>query len=193
MSSIALSAGAVRRGMPVTLHSLRLLTQPQIRRKTSYSHPQEGVLAKPKKYEAQVSAESWNDYYTEIKTGSQFVVKIDHLSQDKGGKGPSPLEYALSALAGCKTSTFQSLAKEAGFTVEHISYNITGEFDPRGYGGVEGVYGGFRKMKLDAQIKTSLSAEQLVEATEEVQSRCVIAATYEKAGVEIAYNWQKVE
>ncbi|KNC79508.1 hypothetical protein SARC_08102 [Sphaeroforma arctica JP610] len=172
--------------------SARMVNHSLLRSKTSYSKELTGPMAKPMKGTARATAESFDDYYTEVKTGSGYNVVVDHLPESKGGKGPSPLEYALTSLAGCKTSAFKTLAKEAGFKIDNIQYKMSANFDPRGYNGGM-TYAGFTHIKLDAKIKTSLTGEELKEAAEEVAHRCIIAATFEKAGVEMDVTWTKVE
>ena len=79
-------------------------------------------------------------------------------------KGPNPVEYLLSALAGCMTTTMVYHAAARGIDIEEIESEFEGELDLRGFLKLDPtIRQGFRHVTAKFKIKSSASPELLKE------------------------------
>jgi len=135
---------------------------------------------------------------TGMGTGSKMVSKLqDHtLIMDEpgvgGNKGPTPLSTALGALIGCENATAKWLSrKELKIEIESIEFRIEGEYDTRGFLGVEGVPPRFQRVKGVALVKTTGTQEQVDELAQLTAKRCPVASLFTDAGVKLEIEWKK--
>lgn len=130
-----------------------------------------------------------NGVTTEVKAGKHTVI-LDEAAQ-MGGKdaGANPLQYLLSALAGCENVTANFVAKELKFDLQGITFEINGEFDPRGFMGDPSVRTYFETITVNAKVQTTESEERIKELQELVEKRCPVYGTLKAAGVEMIDNW----
>jgi uncharacterized OsmC-like protein len=78
--------------------------------------------------------------------------------------GPNPVEYLLTALAGCVTSSLVIHAAAKGIELEEVESRIEGDIDLRGFLGLdETVPKGFKNIRMKMKIKANVPDEQLEE------------------------------
>ncbi len=76
-------------------------------------------------------------------------------------EGPNPVEYLLSALSGCMTTTMALHAAARGMEVESIESSFEGDLDVQGFLGLnEKVRNGYQMIKVTFDIKGKLTPEQ---------------------------------
>ena len=82
-------------------------------------------------------------------------------------KGPNPVEYLLSALAGCMTTTIAYHAAARGIEIQEIESELEGELDLRGFLKLDStIRPGFRQITARFKIKSDASPELLKELAE---------------------------
>jgi uncharacterized OsmC-like protein len=87
-------------------------------------------------------------------------------------KGANPVEYVLSALAGCLTTTLVYQAAVRGIKIDEIESTYEGDLDLRGFLGVsQEVRNGYNGIKVTFKIKADASEETLRELVELAQKR----------------------
>src|SRR5690625_2670656 len=126
---------------------------------------------------------------TNVKTGKHEVI-VDEAAQMGGNnEGPNPLQYLLTALAGCTNAVAHVAAKEMEFDLQGLSIQASGEFDPRGFMGDPNVRTYFETVTLDVKVKTTESTERLEELQKQVASRCPVFGTFAAANIEMKDSW----
>jgi uncharacterized OsmC-like protein len=86
--------------------------------------------------------------------------------------GPSPVEYLLTALASCVTSSLVIHAAAKGIEIEELESRVEGDIDVRGFLGLdENVPKGYKKIRIRFKIKANLPDDQLEEL-------CKLGATF---------------
>ncbi|CAM3002906.1 OsmC family protein [Paenibacillus sediminis] len=110
-----------------------------------------------------------------------------------GGKdeGPNPLATLLAALSGCENIVGNIVAKEMNFDLQGIEFDISGEFDNRGFMGDPNVRPYFQKVTVNAKVKTSESEERIKQFQQTTDLRCPVFTTLKAANVEMVTNWTK--
>jgi putative redox protein len=138
----------------------------------------------------QISGES-NGIQTVLKDGDHTIT-IDE-PENMGGKdsGPNPLSTLLSSLAGCENVIANMVAKEIGFDLQGIEFNVKGTLDPRGMMGDPNVKPYFENVVINAEVKTDESEERVKELQEKTDQRCPVFTTLKAAGIELEPNWSK--
>ena len=127
-------------------------------------------------------------------TAGKHEFIIDEGPQMGGkGLGPNPMQSVLGALAACENVTARVVAREMNFDIEGLSFEINGEFDPRGFMGDPGVRPYFQAISVEAKVKTSESEARMKELQEKVESRCPVYTMLKAANVEMKDNWSKEE
>jgi uncharacterized OsmC-like protein len=102
-----------------------------------------------------------------------FTVEEDEppvlLGEDNGA---NPVEYVLSALAGCLTTSLVYHAAARGIKIHEIESAYEGELDLRGFLGVsKDVRNGYKGIKVTFKIKADAPEETLSELVELAQLR----------------------
>lgn len=134
---------------------------------------------------------------TGVKT--QVSARSHHLLIDEsptmGGDdaGPNPLEYVLAALAGCEEVIAQGAAKQLGFQLEGIDFDVEGVIDPRGLMGHPDVNPYFQRITIRARVKTTESDERIRALQELVDARCPVFTLIRAAGVPVDTQWVKAK
>ncbi|WP_113927975.1 OsmC family protein [Bacillus sp. P14.5] len=122
----------------------------------------------------------------------QHTVVIDEPHKMGGtDKGANPLATLLISLSGCENAIANFVAKEINFDLQGIEFEVTGEIDPRGMMGEEGVRPYFEKITVNAKVQTSESEERVQELQRIVDTRCPIYTTLVAANVEMIASWKK--
>lgn len=93
-----------------------------------------------------------------------FVLDADEppvlLGKDKG---PNPLEYALTALISCMTTTMVYHAAVQGIKIEEIESTLEGDLDLQGFLGLrEDIRKGYENITVHFKVKSDASPEVLV-------------------------------
>lgn len=111
------------------------------------------------------------DFYAggqEDKSRSEpFVLDADEppvlLGQDQGA---NPVEFVLHALAACLTTSMVYHAAARGITVESVESTLEGDLDLQGFLGLsDKVCRGFKEIRVQFEVKSDATAEQLKELT----------------------------
>jgi uncharacterized OsmC-like protein len=87
-------------------------------------------------------------------------------------KGANPVEYALTALAGCLTTSLVYHASARGIKIDEIESTLKGDLDLRGFLGMDDkVRNGYQNIEVAFKIKSDASKEQLEELVNLAQQR----------------------
>ncbi|SFP88623.1 OsmC family protein [Salibacterium halotolerans] len=137
-----------------------------------------------------ISSESEN--MKTVAESGKHRIEIDE-PQSLGGNdtAPDPLTTMLGSLAGCENVVANFVAKELDFDLQGLTFDISGDIDPRGMQGVEGVRPYFQTVTVHAKVTTSESEERVQELKRLTDARCPVFTTLEAAGVELNTTWEK--
>ncbi|MBM7540987.1 OsmC family protein [Amphibacillus cookii] len=124
------------------------------------------------------------------KAGKHQIV-LDEGAQ-MGGKdtGPNPMQNVLASLASCENVTAHVVAKEIGFDLQALSFNITGVFDPRGFMGDHSVRPYFEEVTVEVKVTTTEPPERIAALQAEVESRCPVYTLLKAADVKLKDKWE---
>jgi uncharacterized OsmC-like protein len=87
-------------------------------------------------------------------------------------QGANPVEYALTALAGCLTTSLVYHAAARGIELEEVESRLEGDLDLHGFLGMsDAVRNGFEKIRVTFRIKADLPEETLDELCQLAQKR----------------------
>lgn len=109
-------------------------------------------------------------------------------------EAPTPMEYVLGSFNGCILIVIEMIAKEIGFSFQHIQAESVGVLDPRGLLGTADVSPHFQQVTNTILFDTEESEERLQELKGLVKQRCPVYNLFNDAGVVVELNWlhQKV-
>jgi len=86
--------------------------------------------------------------------------------------GANPVEYALSALAGCLTTSLVYHAAAKGIKIDQVESTLEGNLDLRGFLGMdENIRNGYESIQVNFKIKSDASKEQLEELVQLAKKR----------------------
>jgi uncharacterized OsmC-like protein len=78
------------------------------------------------------------------------------------GKGPNPVEYLLTALAACVTTSLVYHAAAKGIVLKSVESRLEGDIDLRGFLGIsKSVRKGFQSIRMYFKIDADVTEEQL--------------------------------
>ncbi len=102
-----------------------------------------------------------------------FVIDEDEppvlLGEDHGA---NPVEFALTALAGCLTTSLVYHAAAKGIKIDSVASRLEGDLDLRGFLGLDdSVRNGFENISVKFKIKADASEEVLEELCQMAQKR----------------------
>lgn len=87
-------------------------------------------------------------------------------------KGANPLEYVLSALAGCMTTTLVTHAAAQGVTLDSVETTLEGDLDLHGFLGLsEGVRNGYEGIRVTFHVKSEAPRKTIEDLIQLVQKR----------------------
>lgn len=119
----------------------------------------------------------------ESQNATKFVAKARNFEliidepEDLGGtnEGANPVEFLLSAYAGCLNVVGHIVAKEIGFEIKKININISGNLNPdRLFGKSYVDRAGFKSIKVQLEPESNATPQQLENWLREVENRCPI-------------------
>lgn len=106
-----------------------------------------------------------------------FTLTIDE-PPNLGGTdhGANPVEFLLAALAGCLNVVGHMVAKEMGFTINSLSFELEGELNPAGFmGKAKDVRPGYQEIAVKVNADTDADEETLNKWLEVIESRCPVS------------------
>jgi uncharacterized OsmC-like protein len=123
-----------------------------------------------------VHAESENPTKVKIKSG-KFTMIVDEPANLGGtDDGASPVEYVLAALAGCLNVVGNMVAKEMGFEIRSLSFDVEGEMNPAGFmGKAKDVRPGYQEIVAKVNVDSDADEETLNKWLEVIESRCPVS------------------
>ncbi|MFA6619172.1 MAG: OsmC family protein [Candidatus Neomarinimicrobiota bacterium] len=128
------------------------------------------------KMTSKVTAYSENPTKT-IVQARDFKIVIDE-PENFGGTnhGPNPVEYVLSALAGCLNVVGHIVAQEMGFEVRGIKIDLEGDLDPSKFMGQDtDKRAGFEAIKVTLKPDCDADEATLAKWLDAIESRCPVS------------------
>ena len=115
--------------------------------------------------------------------------------EERGGTnlGPTPTEYAYTALMGCTTSISNKCAKKLGVDIGRLSYDMVVEFDRRGVQLIEEVDLPFPSIQLKVTSHGSASQAELEQVGAETAKYCAVSKLFVAAGTKVDVTWEKAQ
>ena len=111
-----------------------------------------------------------------IGNSRQFTLTVDE-PQELGGEdsAPNPVEYLLAGFAGCFNVVGHLVAKELGFKINSLEFDVSGDIDPDGFlGKSEEVRPGFQNIDLNIKIDANTDSITLAKWKTIVEKRCPV-------------------
>ena len=97
-------------------------------------------------------------------------------------QGPNPVEYALTALAACVTTSIVYHAAAKGIKLKSVESKLEGDIDLRGFLGIsKDVSPGYKEIRMNFKIESDAPAEKLKELIEFAPSLSPIFNTITRA------------
>lgn len=112
-----------------------------------------------------------------------FVLDADEppvlLGEDRA---PNPVEYALTALAACVTSSIVFHAAAKGIPIEEIESRVEGDIDVQGFLGMNpNVPKGYKEVRMNVKLKADVPPEKLEELVELGRTHSPVYDTFTRA------------
>lgn len=109
-----------------------------------------------------------NNYFgtqQEISRKQPFTFDADEPPVLLGGdKGANPVEYLLTALSSCMTTSLAYHAASRGIEIESISSKFEGDIDLKGFLDIDPkIRKGYKEIRVNFKVKSDAEAEQLEE------------------------------
>lgn len=106
----------------------------------------------------------------------QFTFDVDEPTSLGGGdSAPSPVEYALAALASCQEITYRLHADHLGIPIDNVAVTLEGDLDLRGFFAVDdAVRPGFVDIRGTVTIESLAPRAELVRLKEHVDAHCPV-------------------
>ncbi len=106
----------------------------------------------------------------------QFTFDVDEPASLAGtDTAPSPVEYALAALATCQEITYRLHADHLGIPLDRVSVTLEGDIDLRGFFAVDdGVRAGFERIWGTVRLDSPAPASELRRLKEHVDAHCPV-------------------
>lgn len=126
------------------------------------------------KFSVQATSESHSKATVKARN---FTLTIDE-PPNLGGtdQGANPVEYVLAALAGCLNVVGHMVAKEMGFEIKSLSFDIEGELNPAGFMGKDkNVRPGYQEIVAKVNVDCDADEETLNKWLEVIESRCPVS------------------
>ena len=96
-------------------------------------------------------------------------------------RGPNPVEYLLTALAGCLTSSLVYHAAAKGIHLRGVESRLEGDLDLRGFLGISNdVPVGYEQVRVYFKIDADISEEEKLELIEMAQAYSPVFNTVSK-------------
>lgn len=128
------------------------------------------------KLKFQVKAASENPTKTVVQARN-FKIVIDE-PENLGGTdaGANPVEYVLSALAGCLNVVGHIVAKEMNFTLNSLEIDLEGDLNPAKFMGQETTErAGYQSIKVTIKPDSDADEDTLAKWVKTIESRCPVS------------------
>jgi len=112
---------------------------------------------------------------SKVRTRS-FTIDVDE-PPTLGGtdSGPSPVEYALAALATCQEITYRLHADALGIPLDGVAVTLEGDIDLRGFFGTdESIRPGFLAIRGTVTVDSPAPVEDLERLRDHVDAHCPV-------------------
>jgi uncharacterized OsmC-like protein len=105
-----------------------------------------------------------------------FVYDADHPAVLVGtGKGPTPVEFLLHAIAACLTAGLANIAAARGVTLHRVTSTVEGDIDLLGILGLSAeVRNGYRQIRVRFSVDGDATPEQLAALVEQSRRRSAV-------------------
>lgn len=126
--------------------------------------------------------------------GSPHVIRAEgHPAFGGKDSAPSPLDYALGALASCNQVTTFIVARDVGVALGRFSVDVRAELDNSVL--VFGAEGNpnFSSITLDVAVETDADEAAFARLASEVERRCPLTQLYVRSGVRVINNWRHLQ
>lgn len=125
------------------------------------------------------SRSTFTDYYGvggEQQHEQTFVFEADHPTLLVGhGKGPTPVEFVLHALASCLTAGLANIAAARGVTLTEVRSRVIGDINLNGILGLDPtVRNGYEQIKVHFTVKGDAPADVLRAIVAQSQARSAV-------------------
>ena len=127
-------------------------------------------------------------------TGTEWTIQADETEEDGGtNTGPNPMQYFAASLASCQNEQAQVVAEEMELAIDAMDISLEIELDLAGFMGMAAHSNdSYKKVQLTHTVGGSITAEQVGEMGDAVDSRCTILGLLRNSGCEIDSSWAKV-
>lgn len=124
-------------------------------------------------------------------TDTEWTIQLDEPKDDGGqNSGPNPMQCFAASLAGCQNEQAQVVAGELGVSIEGIDIELEIDLDLSGFMGMaEHSDGSYKKTRLSAVVRGTLTEEQVQELGQRVDRRCPILGLLRSSGCEVVSRW----
>ncbi|HXV76552.1 MAG TPA: OsmC family protein [Candidatus Polarisedimenticolaceae bacterium] len=103
-------------------------------------------------------------------------------------RGANPVEYLLTGLSGCVTTTFVAYAAAQGVKTDELRTELEGVLDVRGFLGVSGrVRPGYRQIRVRFHVKSDAPREKVEELIKLAERRSPVSDSVRK-GVRVDFS-----
>lgn len=105
-----------------------------------------------------------------------FSYDADHPAVLVGtGRGATPVEYLLHAIAACLTAGVANIAAARGIDLRRVNSTVTGDIDLLGILGLsDEVRNGYRRIRVSFEIEGDAPSDQLAELVEQSRRRSAV-------------------
>jgi uncharacterized OsmC-like protein len=123
----------------------------------------------------------------------QFNIVVDEPPALGGeDKGANPVEYLLSALAGCLNVVAHLVAKEMGINLTRLEIQVSGELNTdRLQGKQTSERAGFQSINVNMKVETDADESKLARWLEVVKGRCPVSDNLANP-TPVSIHWQKI-
>lgn len=90
--------------------------------------------------------------------------------------GPTPFEFLFGALAGCLNIVGHMVAKDMGFELQGITFELAGDFDPSRFQGKEtSERAGYQEVRVTVTPDADTDGQTLERWLQTVEERCPVS------------------
>ena len=123
-----------------------------------------------------VKARSENPTKTVVEARGFTMIIDEPKSLGGTNEGANPVEYLVAALAGCLNVVSHMVAKEMGFVLKGVEFEIEGNLNPMKFmGKSDAERTGYKEVRVSIKPDTDADEETLKKWLEEVEKRCPVS------------------
>lgn len=127
--------------------------------------------------ELQVNVQGSSNNATQfVSKARNFTLTVDEPADlDGTDQGANPIEFLLSAYAGCLNVVGHLVAEEIGFQLDKINIEVSGSLNPdRLFGQSDEKRAGLQYITVNLNPESDATPEQLYQWLAEVENRCPV-------------------